>query len=716
MYDSIGFPNHVSRMRVRACGPRLAALIGLMIAAFTFSYERAAVAEGNFISETQIAASIGELSEMYGENDRSRIEKGVRQVAQFWRAEDGTPEDFAQFCRDNYIADPAIRLETAGRFEDAFASIFGHLQEMGRDLGWHLDIDTGPLLPIDYAFGSLSPGAHLNEDMFQAKIAFIALLNYPLHTLNERLQSGPIWSRDEWAQSRMVSGFSARVPPEVSKRISETYVAADTYIGQYNIFMHHLLTADGQRPFPEGMRLISHWNLRDELKSQYSEADGLPKQEMVFELMQKIIRQEIPAAVINNPAVDWNLSSGAVTISPVADGDVPAHWSAQGKPGDPVDAQREPDTRYAHLLAMFHAQQGADPFYPTMPTMIERRFQQDFEIPEAEVVAILKSILASETVAKTARIIKQRLGRDLRPFDIWYDGFKTRGSIAETELDRVVKEKYPNVESFQADLPNILHKLGFTPKTAEYLMSRIAVDPARGVGHAMQPGRREDKARLRTRIGENGMDYKGYNIAIHEFGHNVEQVFSLNEVDHTLLRGVPNTAFTEGFAFVFQARDLELLGLEGNDPHADYLNTLDVLWATYEIGGVALVDIGVWNWMYQHPEATPAQLREAVVAIAKDVWNEFYAPIFGSRDVDLLAIYSHMIDNALYLPNYPLGHIIAFQVEEHMKSADLAGEMERMCKLGSVTPDLWMKEAVGGPISTAPLLNAAERALTALAQ
>jgi len=75
-----------------------------------------------------------------------------------------------------------------------------------------------------------------------------------------------------------------------------------------------------------------------------------------------------------------------------------------------------------------------------------------------------------------------------------------------------------------------------------------------------------------------------------------------------------------------------------------------------------------------------------------------------------------MIDNALYLPNYPLGHIIAFQVEEHMKSADLAGEMERMCKLGSVTPDLWMKEAVGGPISTAPLLDAAERALTALAQ
>ena len=79
-------------------------------------------------------------------------------------------------------------------------------------------------------------------------------------------------------------------------------------------------------------------------------------------------------------------------------------------------------------------------------------------------------------------------------------------------------------------------------------------------------------------------------------------------------------------------------------------------------------------------------------------------------------MYSHMIDNSLYLPNYPLGHIIAFQVEEHMKSGGMAQEMERMCKIGSVTPDLWMKEAVGAPISTAPLLHAAEEALVALAQ
>ena len=72
---------------------------------------------------------------------------------------------------------------------------------------------------------------------------------------------------------------------------------------------------------------------------------------------------------------------------------------------------------------------------------------------------------------------------------------------------------------------------------------------------------RSAKTHLRTRVGANGMDYKGYNIAVHEMGHNVEQTFSLNNIDYYTLHGVPNTAFTEALAFVFQGHDLELLGL-----------------------------------------------------------------------------------------------------------------------------------------------------------
>ncbi len=189
----------------------------------------------------------------------------------------------------------------------------------------------------------------------------------------------------------------------------------------------------------------------------------------------------------------------------------------------------------------------------------------------------------------------------------------------------------------------------------------------------MQAMRRGDFPRLRTRVEKEGMNYKGYNIAVHELGHNVEQVFSLYDVDHTLLQGVPNNAFTEALAFVFQARDMELLGLGKPDAAAERERVLNDFWATWEIAGVALVDIAVWHWMYEHPDATPAQLREATVAIAKEHWDRYYAPVLGAQGTPLLGIYSHMISYPMYLPDYPLGHLIAFQIEEHLHKKGPAG-------------------------------------------
>jgi hypothetical protein len=199
-------------------------------------------------------------------------------------------------------------------------------------------------------------------------------------------------------------------------------------------------------------------------------------------------------------------------------------------------------------------------------------------------------------------------------------------------------------------------------------------------------------------------------------GHNVEQTFSLNEIDHTLLAGVPNTAFTEALAFVFQEKDVELLGLQKPDAQADALKALRDFWATCEIAGVGLVDMGVWHWMYDHPKATPAQLRDATVAIAKDTWNRWFAPVFGQKDVVLLGVYSHMIDSTLYLPDYPVGHMIAFQIEEQMRQAGRIGpEFERMAKEGNVLPDMWMKNATGAPVGPDALLTATQRALTEVA-
>ncbi len=217
---------------------------------------------------------------------------------------------------------------------------------------------------------------------------------------------------------------------------------------------------------------------------------------------------------------------------------------------------------------------------------------------------------------------------------------------------------------------------------------------------------------LRTRIGPEGMNYKGYNIAVHELGHNVEQVISLNNIDYFLLNGVPNTAFTEAMAFVFQARDLELLGLEKQDIHSETMRTINDFWATCEIAGVALVDIAVWHWMYDHPQAKPEKLRDATLRISKEVWNKYFSPEFGKKDVSLLGIYSHMISYPLYLADYPLGHLIAYQIEEKMKSAGSVGkEFDRIARIGNVAPNLWMMEATGAKVGPESLLSATEEAL-----
>jgi len=195
-------------------------------------------------------------------------------------------------------------------------------------------------------------------------------------------------------------------------------------------------------------------------------------------------------------------------------------------------------------------------------------------------------------------------------------------------------------------------------------------------------------------------------------GHNVEQTFSLNDIDYTLLHGVPNTAFTEALAFVFQGHDLELLGQPAPDAKSQAEKTLNDFWGTYEIGGVALVDMRVWHWMYDHPQATPKELAEATVQIAKDVWNHYYAPVFNQKDVVLLGIYSHMIDSFLYLPDYPIGHMIAFQIEEQMKkSGSIGPEFERMARMGRISPDLWMERATGHPVGPEALLEATGQAL-----
>ncbi len=640
---------------------------------------------------------VSELKEKFGKEELFRIERGVERVATLWRDRDGSEKDFQRFCLENFVVDDG-QDQMFSKLSRNLEVLWGKYHEMEVLLKEPLHLSGPPITKTDMIFGGYNPSAHLTEDLYLNKAAFLVGLNFPFYSLDGKAENAGKWSRKEWAYARMGDLFTSRLPAALNQEISSTLTEADTYISEYNIYMGMLQNMKGEKPFPEDLKLISHWGLRDELKSQYANKEnGLENQDLIYTVMKRIIDQTIPKVVINKDDLFWNPYTNKVSRGESA-----------------FEAKREPDTRYATLLKNFRVMQKADEYYPNYDNYIQRKFEHDYEISQQEVEQLFVDFVSSPVIRRAGKLIEERLGRDLKPWDIWYDGFKARSNISEAELDAIVEEKYPNPKALEEDLPRMLIELGFAEDKANDIASKIVVDPARGAGHAWGAEMRSDVAHLRTRISEDGADYKGYNIAVHEFGHNVEQTISLYDVDYYMLNGVPNTAFTEALAFIFQKRDLELLGMDETNPDKVHLSALDNLWPSYEIMGVSLVDMRVWKWMYNNPEATPKELKQAVIRIAKEVWNSYFADVFGEKDQPILAIYSHMIDNPLYLSAYPLGLLIDFQLEEQLEENDFAEEVQRIYKLGRVTPQHWMKQALGNKLSIQPTLQAAEKAINAL--
>ena len=115
------------------------------------------------------------------------------------------------------------------------------------------------------------------------------------------------------------------------------------------------------------MKLITHWGLRDELKSNYTKT-GFEKQQMIYEVMKHIIYQDIPSNVINNDKVQWNPYTNKVFEN-----------------NKEIAVKPEPDTRYLQLLNNFKALKAVDAYSPQYPTFIQRAFDQGMEIPQEDV-------------------------------------------------------------------------------------------------------------------------------------------------------------------------------------------------------------------------------------------------------------------------------------------------------------------------------------------
>ena len=98
------------------------------------------------------------LTVKFGAAQRDRIHRGVAQMAQFWRPEDGDAKVFADFAIENFASTQPEVDELFSRMQALLESLDGHMLEIGRDFRKQTDLDLGPAAPLRRHHRGLGPG------------------------------------------------------------------------------------------------------------------------------------------------------------------------------------------------------------------------------------------------------------------------------------------------------------------------------------------------------------------------------------------------------------------------------------------------------------------------------------------------------------------------------------------------------------------------------
>jgi hypothetical protein len=625
------------------------------------------------------------LTARHGKKHEHDIELGIKACKRIWTSAREDRPAFESFCLEHYTPPGRERDQLLARLDEFHHAVSGNLEASMKVIRAGQDMADRPLTPAESVLASFSPSTHLQTDYREAHIAALIQLNFGG-------RAGEPRARTEWAAQRLGRVGRTAVPAKLQAALTRANAQADRFISAYNLHLDRIVFDDRSVRFPEGTRLQSHWGLRDYMMSLNGQPDALPRQRAILDLMRRVVDGEIPEAVLDNPAVTWNVPEGRIENGKkkaLAVGHGPLRWEQFRK--------------------VWRAQLAIDP-HRHRGNMIDEKFLEEREIPEKTVVALLTELLSSPLAERVGRFVSARLGRPLEPFDVYYRGFASGAAKAPLSYD--IRERFPSAAALGQAIPRILERFGWDTARAEWIASRIRVDNARSAGHAWQPFTDHDLQLLRLRVSEDGCDELGFETFMHELGHCVEGVLTSYDMDYKILWGVPNTAFTEGFAFTFESRGDEILGRPASsDKDA---STLVNFWEPFEIAGTALAEIRLYHWLYENPKASASRIQKTIRSIADEIWNAYYARIFGADGHGLLAVYSHMLWGDFYLAEYPLGYIIAYQLRRHLDGRALAPEMERICALGRIEPQVWMKEAVGSEISLEPLLEDTQAALVRL--
>lgn len=684
-------------MRARTC---INVLVSLILAGDTAvaAYAGGAPglsAAGHSSSELPIDATIAALVERHGQQEAERIRAGVSRVAQRWRASDGSGEEFLNFCRDFYMSKPADRKRLLARLETVITTTRGHMREISREAGQWAELAGDRIAGVDELLAAFDPAPDLAEQLYAQRVAFLLLLNFETPTLETMQREGAGWSMDQWVAARLTRGLPPRIPGEVQTAAGRKYNAAKQWIYSMHPHVGSMVDADGRRLYDPGTTLLPHWKLRDEAILAYGTPDALARQRALMWCMRRSIDGTLPKVLLErDPDEPWDPQANTIGGQPVA---------------ETIGL-----VRYEHWLELFHAEQLRDPYYPEYPTALARSWELDREIPPERAEQVLVDLLRAPVRKRLYAFLRDRLGRPLEPHDVYFSRPFKRAPVEE--LDAAVARRFQGIDDFARQLPTILCEIGFPGAEADWLAARIRVERSRDAGHCSPPGLPEYGPWLTTSLNRGRFDFAAYGTATHELGHAVESAVSVSRAPRPALRGVPGSCAVESVANIFCDTRFKLVDVRLSTEDIAPLDqmTVESMLASCQMAGPALLELRTWQWLYEHPDTSAAQLRDAVLRIASDIWGEFFEPYFGPDPYYLPAAYQHMIGYPLYLANYVLSDLALQQMRAYVRGKDVASELMRMYTIGRLTPDIWMERAVGAPLSAEPLLQDAVRVLRRL--
>ena len=182
------------------------------------------------IEDAAVADLVGQMTADDASIDGKLLQRGASQVAALWQESDGTAEDFTKFVKENYATTPEARRQLFDKLSKAYEVLLGTQNQVAIELSLPTILAGPEPTNIDYIMSAFNPYSHLWDDLYENKVAFITILNFPNYTLAEKNELGGAWSREQWAYARMGDMFTSRVPASLNKEAAQANADAENYI------------------------------------------------------------------------------------------------------------------------------------------------------------------------------------------------------------------------------------------------------------------------------------------------------------------------------------------------------------------------------------------------------------------------------------------------------------------------------------------------------